>query len=114
MVANGKKGGQRRSFWKHGAPSKHLTVEWVKEAWAMLASDIIKILLPAYGITTPQPDEIHCMKEDIAPEARTVIQNGWQDILNLEELQAEALTGNDTADAGEETEVDEEDTALLE
>ena len=54
------------------APSKSMMVEWVKAAWETLSPDIIIHSFAACGITTAQPDMIHCIKENIAPEARQV------------------------------------------
>ena len=105
------------------APSKSMMVEWVKAAWETLSlspPDIIIHSFAACGITTAQPDMIHCIKEDIAPEARQVIQRGWQSISDADQQEeihvppSHNTNDVDEEDAGEETEVDETHEVELE
>ena len=100
------------------APSKSMMVEWVKTSWETLSPYIVIHSFAACGITNAQPDMIHCIKENIAPEARQVIQRGWQSISDADQQEEIAPSHNtndvDEEDAGEETEIDETHEVELE
>ena len=50
-------------------------VNWVKEAWHRLSEDVIIRSFETWGITTDDPDRIHCTKfGGIAAAARQAIQ----------------------------------------
>ena len=45
------------------APALKLKIDWVLRAWSEEASNTIRKNLEAWGITTSDPTQIHCMKE---------------------------------------------------
>ena len=58
------------------APSRIKMVEWIKEAWAQIPLDVIKASFNACGITSNDPDVIHCTKSGgVAEASREYIQN---------------------------------------
>ena len=60
------------------APSRLTMVNWVKEAWKQLSPDVIVRSFEACGITSADPDRIHCTKVGgIAEAARDAIMNDW-------------------------------------
>ena len=59
------------------APSRLAMVNWVKEAWQLFSTDIIVHSCEACGITSDDPDCIHCMKESVIAEVRKKPSRTW-------------------------------------
>ena len=60
-------------------------VNWVKEAWQQLSTDVIVRFFEACGITSNDPDHIHCTKEGgIAEAAREALKDLDESLLNVD------------------------------
>ena len=89
------------------APSKRKMAEWVVKAWRNLSPEIIIRSFSACGITTANPDEIHCIKHGIAPDALAVIEGGEGDQHVEDDSESEEDKEGET-DNDEEQDVDYE------
>ena len=56
------------------APPKVLMVQWVVASGKSISAEVIRILFAACGITTSNPDAIHCLRDSgVASDAYTAI-----------------------------------------
>jgi len=107
----------KKSFTAAGnvpAPSKHFCQEWVKKAWEVVPTEVVKKSFRACGISVSvdgsEDDEIHCIKEggvaaaarpDIARSTATLlpphdVDNDEEDPFgDLQDEDEEELEGNE-------------------
>lgn len=94
------------------APSRLDMVNWVKEAWRQLSPDIIVRSFEACGITTNDPDRIHCTKDGgIADAARAeLLANDDNDDTDEDDDDGD----EDCSDDSDDGEVDDDDDVDVE
>ncbi len=95
------------------APSKFICVQWVKEAWDSVSSDIIKKSFRACGISVStdgtEDGEVHCMKEaEVAFPAREIVKEATAALLQPQQQDQDEDTEDDPF-AGLSDEEEDED-----
>lgn len=97
------------------APSKLLCLQWVKESWDSVSSDIVKKSFRSCGISVSidgtEDSEIHCMKEnEVAFPARALIKEATDALLKPQQQEEGAEDAEDDDPfAGMEEEEDEDE-----
>ena len=89
------------------APSPFQMVTWVKDAWQRLAPEVIIRSFEACGITTSDPDKIHCTKEGgIAEGAREALLRGLD--VDLDATDGDSSFNQDSDNTSSETDDENE------